>query len=96
MKKLFLSALGAALVIGAPQVVAEEIQLSQLMIIGQPGQTGNVNRTLPSGSAGVSPLNMPAPGPFSTRAVPTATQPTPFIGERGDLNFAEPEVGRPG
>ena len=95
MKKLFLSALGAALVIGAPQVVAEEVQLSQLMIIGQPGQTGNVNRTLPSGSAGVSPLNMPAPGPFSTRAVPSTIQPTPFIGERGDLNFAEPEMAGP-
>jgi hypothetical protein len=95
MRKIFLSALGAAAVLGAPQVFAGEILLSQLMIIGQPGQTGNANRTLPSGSAGVSPLNVPAPGPFAFPRVPSAPQPTPFIGERGDLNFAEPETAGP-
>ena len=38
---------------------------------------------------------MPAPGPFSTRAVPSTIQPPPFLGERGDLNFAEPEMAGP-
>ncbi len=95
MKKLILPVLGATLAFGAPQVVADEIQLSQLMIIGQPGQTGNVNRTLPSGSPGIAPSNVPAPGPFAFPTARGVTQPTPFIGDRGELNFAEPEVAGP-
>jgi hypothetical protein len=95
MKKFTLPALGAALALGALPVAADEIQLSQLMIIGQPGQTGNVNRTLPSGSAGISQFNTPAPGPFAFPTVPGTAQPSPFIGQRGDLNFAEPEAAGP-
>jgi hypothetical protein len=95
MNKLILPAFGAALVLGAPPVVAEDILISQLMIMGQPGQTGNANRTLPSGSAGVAPLNMPAPAFSAVPSVPSAIQPTPFIGQRGELNAAEPEFVGP-
>jgi hypothetical protein len=96
MNKLILPALGAALAFGVPQVAgAQEVQLSQLMIIGQPGQTGNVNRTLPSGSPGIAPSNLSAPPSVPFSAAPPPVRSFPFVGERGDLNFAEPEAAGP-
>lgn len=97
MKKLVMPALGAAFVLGAPQLAAADgILLSQLMLQGQPGVTGNVNRTVPPGNPGVSTFNVPAPGPYAFPSVPTGPQPTPYIGSRGDLNHAEPELVGPG
>lgn len=95
MRKIILPAFGAAVLLGAPQVVADEIQLSQLMIIGQPGQTGNVNRTLPSGAAGVAPFNFSQPPVLPPSAAVVPTRSLPFVGQRGDLNFAEPETAGP-
>jgi hypothetical protein len=95
MKMLVMPVLGAALALGAPQVAAADVLLSQLMIIGQPGQTGNVNRTLPSGSPGVAPFNVPAPGPYAFPTAPSLIRPLPYIGQRGELNYAEPEFAGP-
>jgi hypothetical protein len=95
MKMLVMPVLGATLAFGAPQGAAGNVLLSQLMIIGQPGQTGNVNRTLPSGSPGVAPFNVPAPGPFAFPTAPSLIRPLPYIGQRGELNYAEPEVAGP-
>lgn len=96
MNKFLMPALGAAVMLGAPQALADDgIVLSQLMLQGQPGVTGNVNRTVPPGNPGVSPLNVPAPSPYASPSYPTTIQPTPFIGERGELNLAEPEMASP-
>jgi len=91
MKKFLIPALGVAAVFGAAQPAA-----AQLMFQGQPGYTGNANRTLPSGSPGIAPMNMPVgPSPYSVAPAPSFTQPAPFIGQRGDLNNAEPEAAGP-
>jgi hypothetical protein len=89
MKKLLMPALGAAFLIGAPEFAA-----AQLMVPGQPGWTTG-NRTLPPGSPGLSPSNMMSPSPFTQPPLPPVTR-APFIGERGDLNRAEPEFTTPG
>lgn len=89
MKKLLMPALGAAFMLGAPQLAS-----AQLMVPGQPGWTTS-NRTLPPGSPGLSPQNVPTPSPFSVPPPPPISQ-TPFIGQRGELNFAEPEFAPPG
>ncbi len=89
MKKLLLPALGAAFVLGAPTFAA-----AQFMAPGQPGWTTS-NRTLPPGSSGLSPQNVPTPSPFTVPPSPSFTQ-GPFIGQRGDLNRAEPEFVGPG
>jgi hypothetical protein len=97
MKNLLIPALGVAAAIGAAQPAAADVQLSQLMIQGQPGYSGNVNRTLPSGSAGITPLNTPVgPSPYTVAPSPSFTQPSPFIGQRGELNAAEREYAAPG
>ena len=96
MKKLILPALGTALAIGLTQAAAAaDILVAQLMFMGQPGQTGNANRTLPPGSPGVGPSNVPAPGPYAFPTVPSPIQQTPYIGARGELNYAEPELVGP-
>jgi hypothetical protein len=92
MKNLLLPALGVAAAIGAAQPAA-----AQLMIQGQPGYAGNVNRTLPSGSAGITPMNTPVgPSPYTVAPSPSYTQPAPYIGQRGDLNATEREYAAPG
>jgi len=96
MKKLLIPAMGVAAAFGAAQPAAADVQLSQLMIQGQPGYTGNVNRTLPSGSSGIAPLNTPVgPSPYTVAPSPSFTQSAPFVGQRGDLNLAEPESVTP-
>jgi hypothetical protein len=96
MKKLLIPAMGVAAAFGVAQPAAADVQLAQLMFQGQPGQTGNLNRTLPSGSAGVAPLNTTvAPSPFSVAPSPSFTPSSPFISQRGDLNVAEPETVGP-
>jgi hypothetical protein len=97
MKKLLIPALGVAAAFGAAQPAAADVQLSQLMFQGQPGYTGNVNRTLPSGSAGIAPMNTPVgPSPYAVAPPPSYTPYQPFIGQRGELNYAEPESVSPG
>jgi hypothetical protein len=97
MKSLLIPAMGVAAAIGAAQPAAADIQLSQLMIQGQPGYSGNVNRTLPSGSAGITPMNTPVgPSPYTVAPSPSFTQPAPLIGQRGELNAAEREYAAPG
>lgn len=96
MKKLLLPAMGIAAAFGAAQPAAADVQTTQLMIQGQPGYTGTVNRTAPSGSPGIAPLNTPVgPSPYSVAPSPSFTQPSPFIGQRGDLNAAAPEAVSP-
>ena len=97
MKKFLIPALGVAAAFGAAQPAAADVQLSQLMFQGQPGYTGNVNRTLPSGSAGIAPMNTPVgPSPYAVAPPPSYTPYAPFIGQRGELNYAEPESVSPG
>jgi hypothetical protein len=97
MKKLLIPAVGVAAAIGAAQPAAADVLLSQLMIQGQPGYTGTVNRTTVPGSAGIAPLNTPvAPSPFTVPPSPNLAQPSPFIGQRGDLNAPVPEIVTPG
>lgn len=96
MKKLLIPAMGVAAAFGATQPAAADVLLSQLMIQGQPGFTGNLNRTLPSGSAGITPMNTPvAPSPYTVAPPPSFTPTSPFIGQRGDLNLPEPEIAGP-
>lgn len=96
MKKLLIPAMGVAAAFGAAQPAAADVQLAQLMLPGQPGFSGTANRTLPSGSPGISPLNTPTgPSPFTVAPSPSFAQPSPFIGQRGDLNAAEPETAGP-
>ena len=90
MRKLLISAIGAAAVFGAPQIAS-----AQFMAPGQPGWTTS-NRTLPPGSPGLSPQNVPTPSPFSTAPIPSFAPSSPYIGQRGDLNRAEPEFAEPG
>ena len=91
MKKLLIPAMGAAAALGLAQPAA-----AQFFLPGQPGVTGSVNRTVPPGSPGISPLNTPtAPSPFTVAPSPSFAQPSPFIGQRGDLNAAEPETAGP-
>lgn len=89
MKKLLMPALGAAFALGVPLLAS-----AQVMVPGQPGWTTS-NRTLPPGSPGLSPQNVPSPSPFSTVPPPPLSQ-TPFIGQHGELNRAEPEFALPG
>lgn len=97
MKKLLIPALGVAAAFGAAQPAAADVQVSQLMFQGQPGYTGNANRTLPSGSAGIAPMNTPVgPSPYAVAPAPTYTPYQPFIGQRGDLNYTERENVSPG
>jgi hypothetical protein len=97
MKKLLIPAMGVAAAFGAAQPAAADVQISQLMFQGQPGYTGNVNRTLPSGSAGIAPMNTPVgPSPYAVAPAPSYTPYQPFIGQRGELNYAEPESVSPG
>jgi hypothetical protein len=97
MKKLLIPAMGVAAAFGAAQPAAADVQLAQLMIQGQPGYTGNVNRTAPTGSPGIAPMNTPVgPSPYSVAPSPSFTQPSPFIGQRGDLNLPEREAATPG
>lgn len=97
MKKLLIPAMGVAAAFGAAQPAAADVLVSQLMMQGQPGYTGNVNRTLPSGSAGIAPMNTPVgPSPYTVAPAPSFARPAPFIGQRGDLNYAERENVAPG
>lgn len=97
MKKLLIPAMGVAAALGAAQPAAADVQTAQLMIQGQPGYTGTVNRTTTPGSAGIAPMNTPVgPSPYSVAPSPSFAQPSPFIGQRGDLNAAAPEVVSPG
>ena len=87
MKKFLIPALGVAAAFGAAQPAA-----AQFFLPGQPGVTGSENRTVTPGSPGISPFNRPAPpSPFSVAPSPSFTQPSPFIGQRGDLNVTEYE-----
>lgn len=97
MKKLLIPAVGVVAVFGAAQPAAADVLLSQLMIQGQPGYTGTVNRTTTPGSAGIAPLNTPVgPSPFTVPPSPAFTRSSPFIGQRGDLNAPVPEFATPG
>ena len=75
MKKLILPALGTALAIGLTQAAAAaDILVAQLMFMGQPGQTGNANRTLPPGSPGVASVQCAGARPLR---LPDRSQPHP-------------------
>lgn len=99
MKMLLMPALGAAFFFGTPPYVLADpgagVQMSQLMVPGQPGFTTS-NRTLTPGSPGIAPLNRPSLSPFGT---PSGFQPRPAlppIGIRGNHNQPEPEAAGPG
>ncbi|HEX2114280.1 MAG TPA: PepSY domain-containing protein [Alphaproteobacteria bacterium] len=97
MKKLLIPAMGAVAAIGATQPASADVLVSQLMIQGQPGYTGTVNRTVTPGSPGIAPLNTPVgPSPFTVAPPPAFTPSSPFIGQRGELNTAEREYVGPG
>jgi hypothetical protein len=97
MKTLLIPALGIAAAFGAAQPAGADVQLSQLMIQGQPGYTGTVNRTPTPGSPGITPMNTPVgPSPFAVGPSPSFRPQAPFVGQRGELNVPEHEYALPG
>lgn len=92
MKKLVLSALGAALALGGASVASAESspKLAQFLLPGQPGWTGPVNRTVPPGMP--TSGNIPG-GTFQTAPTGFTSQPAPQLSRP---EFIDPADRTPG